>query len=60
MQETKAQIGIFSRFTSFVRKNDIFGHPITLKYKGDSSYQTFLGGFFTLVSAAVLAYFMYT
>ena len=36
----------------FVRSLDDFGHPITLTYKGEEMYQSFLGGIITLLVSA--------
>ena len=35
-----------------VRSLDDFGHPITLTYKGEETYQSCLGGIVTLVVIA--------
>jgi hypothetical protein len=43
-----------------LRALDIFGHPIMLKYKRESQYQTEIGGFFTvIVVMGLLGYFSY-
>ena len=36
-----------NKFGEFVMKFDIFGHPITVNFKGDDTYKTRLGVFFT-------------
>ena len=35
-----------------LRSLDDFGHPITLTYKGEETYQSCLGGIITLVVSA--------
>ena len=34
--------------TSYLRSYDSFGEPVSLNYKGDSSYKTLLGAVLTL------------
>ena len=34
----------------FIRSRDAFGHPIQLTYKGRESYNSVLGGIFTLMA----------
>eukprot|EP00347_Sterkiella_histriomuscorum_P017004 403351025 len=42
-----------------VRSVDMYGAPINLMYKSKDTYQTFLGGFFTIITRlAVLLYFI--
>ena len=38
-------MGIINFLTSF----DVFGEPISLNYKGDKSFKTFIGAFFTIM-----------
>jgi hypothetical protein len=43
----------------FARDRDIFGHPIALTYKGNSTYKTVLGGTLTIIAGfAILSYFV--
>ena len=37
-----------------LRSFDDFGHKIHVSYKGKESYQTFCGGFFTIVSRIIV------
>ena len=37
-----------SSLTSYIRSFDSFGEPVSLNYKGDSSYKTLLGAILTL------------
>ena len=39
----------------FIRSLDDFGHPIKLSYKGEDTYQSFLGGVFTLAVQVLTA-----
>ena len=34
---------------------DIYGHPVTITYKGNSSYNTLLGGFLSLATFMLVA-----
>ena len=34
----------------FLKRNDAFGAPVGVNYKGNDTYQTKLGGCFTLIS----------
>jgi hypothetical protein len=39
---------------------DIYGHPITLSYKGETTHKTLLGGIFTLIAILlIVSYFIY-
>ena len=38
-----------SSVLNLVRNRDIFGHPITVFYKGEDAYSTFFGGMMSLV-----------
>lgn len=49
----------FNKSLDYLRKIDTFGHPITLTYKGEPTFKSPLGGFFTLaVYAIVISYFL--
>ena len=41
----------------FFRSLDIYGHPIGVKYKGDTSYKTLLGSLFSLCTTSILLFF---
>ena len=42
----------------FLRNRDSYGHPIHLFYKGDESYQTYLGAFLTFL-AQILTFVLF-
>ena len=47
--------------SSFLTNRDNLGHPITVNYKGSDTYQTKLGGFFTIgIRAMMLIYLLIT
>eukprot|EP00347_Sterkiella_histriomuscorum_P004461 403360374 len=49
-----------NKFKRLVRSVDMYGAPINLMYKSKDTYQTILGGIFTIITRlAVLAFFMY-
>ena len=41
----------------FFKSLDIYVHPIGVLYKGDSSYKTLLGSFFSLVTTSIVLFF---
>ena len=41
---------MLNRIDKFFLALDIFGHPIGVNYKGNDTYQTRLGAFFTLAT----------
>jgi hypothetical protein len=46
--------------SKYITRFDIYGHPINLTYKGESTYKTFLGGSCTIFAKMiVLAFFIY-
>ncbi len=46
------------KFSKLIKKQDSFGVPITLNYKGSSTYQSLFGGVMSIISKClVLAYF---
>ena len=45
-----------ARFSKFIKRFDIFGHPITVHYDGEDKYKTLLGAFF---SVAVLTLILF-
>lgn len=47
-------------FSKFLRSHDDFGQPVTMTYKGESSYKTSCGGFLTLLARMLsFAFFAY-
>ena len=36
-------------FTDFLKGQDVFGHPITINYRGEDAYSTAWGAFLTIV-----------
>jgi hypothetical protein len=49
-----------STFSKYITKFDIYGHPINLSYKGESTFKTFPGGLCTIIAKLmVLAFFLY-
>lgn len=48
-----------SKSQSFLTNMDEYGHPIELKYKGESTFKTQIGGFFTLISRCILIVYLY-
>ena len=36
------------KFSDFLLSIDIFGHPVTVNYKGEDSFKTWLGAFCTV------------
>ena len=42
------------RFSAALKSIDIYGHPIGVHYKGNSTYQTKLGSFVTLMSFVIV------
>lgn len=51
---------ILNKTMQYLRRIDNFGHPITLTYKGDSTFKSPLGGFFTLAVYAIVLSFFFT
>ena len=46
-------------FVSYIKSQDMFGHKIGLTLKGEDSYQTFIGGFFSiLINVLILVYML--
>ena len=37
-----------NKFGAFLKRQDAFGEPVTINYKGDASYNTIFGGTLTL------------
>ena len=44
-------------FSNFIQDHDIFGEPISMRYKGKTQYQTIPGGICTLLTTIVVAYY---
>lgn len=50
---------IHSRIHDVLKSIDIYGTPITLTYKGQGTFKTFVGGIFTLITLViVMSYFL--
>jgi hypothetical protein len=46
--------------SKYITKLDIYGHPINLTYKGESTYKTLLGGIFTILAQfLIISFFLY-
>ena len=46
-------------FLNFVRSLDMYGHPVTLTFKKDSTYKSVLGGTVSILSfIGVVIYFL--
>jgi hypothetical protein len=46
-----------SKLLKFIKSIDIYGHPISLTYKSETTYKSIIGGFSTILSrAAILGY----
>ena len=43
--------------SDFVRNSDIFGESVTLRYKGNTSYQTVTGGACSLIVSVLVLIF---
>jgi hypothetical protein len=46
--------------SKYITKFDIYGHPINLTYKGESTYKTLPGGLCTIFARiTIMAFFFY-
>ena len=55
----KKGLSIKDRVTKLIERQDIFGHPVSLTYKGQQTYQSVLGGMVSLVGKLlILVYFL--
>eukprot|EP00347_Sterkiella_histriomuscorum_P023350 403334981 len=55
----KGKIPCQKKSKSFLRKMDVFGHPITFTYKHNDSFKSSIGGVFTLLfRIGILVYFL--
>ena len=45
--------------TDIVKNRDIYGHPITLNYKGDDTYKTCVGGTLSMVLLFMVAVYTF-
>ena len=41
-------------FVNFLKRIDIFGHPIGVNYRGDGAFNTVFGSFVTLITAILV------
>ena len=41
-------------FSSFILRRDLLGHPVSINYKGESSYNTYFGSFLSIVIYALV------
>ncbi len=49
----------FSRITGALRAIDLYGHPINLTYKGETTYKSLVGAFFTIITRiGILTFFV--
>src|SRR5205823_2097903 len=56
----KHKNSLIERLLSYMTKADEYGYLISLTYKGETSYKSPIGGFFSIISRAiVIAYFGY-
>jgi hypothetical protein len=47
-------------FTKMIRQLDMYGHPINLAFKGETTHKTLLGGVFTiLANVIIVSFFIY-
>ena len=44
----------------FLIESDIFGHVISVNYRGKGTYQTRLGAFFTLITRVLILFYFLT
>ena len=44
------------RLLELLKNQDVFGHPISINYKGSDTYKTKLGAFVTLLTYALIIY----
>ena len=44
------------RLLELFKSQDVFGHPISINYKGSDTYKTKLGAFVTLLTYALIIY----
>ena len=51
---------IHMSFVNFLKGLDIFGHPVSVNYRGESSFNTGIGGFFTLICHSVVLVYTVT
>ena len=42
------------KFSKYLTSLDSFGEPVTLNYKGSSTFKTGFGAFFTIVTSAFI------
>ena len=45
-----------NKFVDFIASQDIYGHKIEVNYKGDNTYRTKLGAFFTLAVFGMIVF----
>ena len=45
-------------FFDFIKKRDVYGHPVGMTYKGEDTYQTVRGGIISIAVNIFLIYFM--
>ena len=50
----KNRSSLYYRLSSRVRKLDIFGHPVSLRYNKNPTYKSKIGGVFTIMVVAGL------
>ena len=43
--------------STFIKKQDVHGHPIMVNYLGSDSYKTRLGGFLSIVTQVLLLFY---
>jgi len=48
------------KLKTFIENRDLFGVPIGLKYKGKSDFQTFTGGFCSILVLVLIAFLSFT
>jgi hypothetical protein len=47
-----------TNFGDIVKSIDIYGNPIGINYKGKSVYNTYCGTFLTLITCALMSYYI--
>ena len=56
----KKGLSIKDRVTKLIERQDIFGHPVSLTYKGQQTYQSVLGGMVSLVGKLLILVYFFT
>ena len=49
-----------TKFGTYIRRLDIFGHPIGVHYRGSDEFKTHMGAFCTILAYILMAFNCYT